>query len=62
MTEILEMGGYASFVWSSFAVTAVVMVWVAVSSWRTVGLNQKVLNDLEARLPRRRGRRTGSSE
>ncbi|HIF11288.1 MAG TPA: heme exporter protein CcmD [Sneathiellales bacterium] len=54
MTEFLHMGGYGTYVWSSFGVATIVLAWVAITSWRAVTANQKVLGDLEARHPRRR--------
>lgn len=56
MTEFLSMGGYAEFVWPAFGVAALVLTWLAVSSLRSVSLNQKILADLEARVPGRRPR------
>ncbi|MFK8053658.1 MAG: heme exporter protein CcmD [Woeseiaceae bacterium] len=38
MREFLAMGGYAAFVWPSFALTAIVMIanwWLAVRAERT---------------------------
>jgi heme exporter protein D len=57
MTEFLSMGGYGTYVWSAFGVTTFFMGWVAIASWRAVTANQKVLADLEARMPRRRQRK-----
>ena len=34
MQEFLDMGGYASFVWPSYGVTAVVMVGLLIASLR----------------------------
>lgn len=33
MSEFFAMGGYAEFVWPSFGITAVVMVWMIVAPW-----------------------------
>ncbi len=59
MTEFLSMGGYGNYVWSAFGVATVVLTWIAISSWRAVAVNQKVLSDLEARVPRRRRSTSG---
>ncbi|NQV21238.1 MAG: heme exporter protein CcmD [Rhodospirillales bacterium] len=56
MTEFLSMGGYAEFVWPAFGVAALVLTWLVISSLRSVSLNQKILADLEARVPGRRPR------
>ena len=32
LTEFLHMGGYAFYVWSSYAVVTVTMVWIVLSS------------------------------
>ncbi|MDH3475493.1 MAG: heme exporter protein CcmD [Rhodospirillales bacterium] len=50
------MGGYAAFIWPAFALTAVIMVGLAVSSLRELRAQQKTLRDLEAESPRRRRR------
>ena len=56
MTEFLHMGGYAGYIWPAYGVAALVLIWIAISSVRSLHLNQKILADLEARVPRRRGR------
>lgn len=34
MTEFFAMGGYAEYVWPSFVITAVVMLWAIIVPWR----------------------------
>jgi heme exporter protein D len=34
MSEFFEMGGYAVYVWPSFILTAVVLVWALIAPWR----------------------------
>lgn len=31
--QFLAMGGFADYVWSAYAVTSVVLIWMAGSSW-----------------------------
>ena len=54
MAEFFAMGGYAVFVWPSFAVAAVVMVGLLVTSMHTMRVNRAQLEALEANRPRRR--------
>ncbi len=45
----LDMGGYGAFVWSAFAVTALVMGWMLIATLRRLrGLERKLS---EAQLP-----------
>jgi heme exporter protein D len=48
MAKFLEMGGYAVYVWPSFAMAAVVMVGLLVTSLRTLRAREAVLKRLEA--------------
>ncbi len=34
MSDYFAMGGYAVYVWASYALTAVVLIGLGVSSWR----------------------------
>lgn len=34
MSEFLNMGGFAWFVWPCYGLTAVSMIWLIVDSWR----------------------------
>ena len=34
LTEFLAMGGYGLYVWTSFSVTALCMVWEVLALWR----------------------------
>ncbi|HVO13706.1 MAG TPA: heme exporter protein CcmD [Alphaproteobacteria bacterium] len=48
MSKFLEMGGYAVYVWPAFAVAAIVMVGLLVTSLRTLRAREAVLKRLEA--------------
>jgi|TARA_B100000315_G_scaffold177100_1_gene165648 heme exporter protein D len=56
MTEFLSMGGYAAYIWPAYGVAAIILIWIAVASRRSVAVNQKVLAELEPRVPRRADR------
>ena len=43
------MGGYASFVWPSFGVTALVMVGLLIASLRMLRANEATLEKLKSR-------------
>lgn len=54
LTSFLEMGGYARFVWPSFAVTLVVLAGLLIESVRALKVRQQRLAALQAALQRRR--------
>lgn len=51
-----SMGGYAGFVWSAYAVTAVVMAALALATWRGLKSRERELKTLQELSPGRRGR------
>ena len=52
MPEFLEMGKYAAFIWSSYAVTGLVLAGLIVASWRFMKGAERRLQALEgARRP-----------
>ncbi len=57
--SFLQMGGHGVFIWSAFALTAVIMAGLAVSTLRELRERQKTLRELEATTPRRRRRTAG---
>jgi heme exporter protein D len=60
--QFMAMGGYGTFVWSSYAVAVVVMVGLVLASRRSLRRQQRLLRQVEENLPQphRRHRRTGS--
>lgn len=46
MAQFLDMGGYAAFVWPSFAVTALVLVGLLVASVRSLRAREAALEAL----------------
>ena len=44
----LDMGGYGAFVWPAYAITALVMVALAISTLRRLARNRKRVDELEA--------------
>ena len=55
VSAFLDMGGYAAFVWPSFAITAVVLVAMLVVSLRGLRSNEAALAALQAERGARRG-------
>jgi heme exporter protein D len=53
LTDFLAMGGYAVFVWPAFALTAVVMIGLLVSTLRRLRANERLLAQMQAAAPRR---------
>ena len=45
--EVLAMGKYGAFVWSSFALTAVVLI---ICDWRARLWQRRVYRDIEVRI------------
>ena len=61
LASFLQMGGYAFYVWTSYAVTAAVLAGLLVATLRTLHANERTAAILERDLPRRRrGRADGS--
>ncbi len=55
MANYFDMGGYAGYVWPSYAVTAIVLVALFVATWRGLKNRERTLETLLAtRGPRRR--------
>ena len=50
----LAMGGYAAFIWPAYAVTAVVMGGLAITSWRALKARETELRLLQEIRPSRR--------
>ncbi len=55
VSAFLDMGGYAAFVWPSFAITAVVLVGLLVGSLRWLRSNEAALDALQAERDPERG-------
>lgn len=53
MNEYLAMGGHAAFIWPCYALTAVIMIALVVTSIRSMRQNEKLAEQL--RRPRNRG-------
>lgn len=61
MAEFLAMGGYALYVWSSFAVTLIVLGGLAVASRRDLAAKERELEALQAASPHRQRKRSAAS-
>ncbi len=61
LTSFLDMGGYARFVWPSFAVTLIVLGGLLIESVRTLKMRQRRLALLQAAAQRRRKERPGEA-
>lgn len=57
MANYFDMGGYAGYVWPSYAVAAVVMVALFVATWRGLKARERTLERLQAARGGRRRRR-----
>jgi len=57
LSEILDMGGYAVFVWPAYGIAAVIMIVLAVMSWRALVTERAILEKLEAEHGSRRNQR-----
>lgn len=54
--EFLAMGGYAEFVWPSYAIVALVMAGILYFTLRRLRARQRELRSLEGERPDRRAR------
>lgn len=59
MANYFDMGGYAGFVWPSYAVAAIVLVALFVTTWRSLKSRERTLEMLQAARGGRRRRRGG---
>ncbi len=50
MSDFLAMGGYATFVWWSYGLTAAVLIGLAVFALRRARARREELDQLQARL------------
>ena len=62
MVEFLNMGGYAGFIWPSWAITLVVLGMLLMQSLKSMRSNERLLADMEAQSPRRRSRAAKKEE
>jgi heme exporter protein D len=64
MTDYLNMGGYAAFIWPAYGAAALILIIFAVDSWRRVRQAEQALRRLEAEATRPAGsaRRTATPE
>lgn len=56
MSEFIQMGGYAGYVWSSYGLALAVMIALLVSSWISWRRNEATLKALQLVQARRRGK------
>lgn len=56
VTEFLQMGGYAAFVWPSLALTVAIMAGLLIATLRQLRQRQRRLAELEAAGAQRRRR------
>lgn len=62
MANYFDMGGYAGYVWPSYAVAAIVLVALFVVTWRGLKTRERTLEMLQAARGGRRRRREGAPE
>lgn len=61
MSEFFAMGGYAGFIWSSYAIVAIVLIGLLIISLRELRTRRAEVETLEAASPRRRQQTDTSS-
>ena len=54
--DFLAMGGYAVYVWPAYGVAAVVLIALAIMSWRKTKAHEAELRNLQEASPHRRRR------
>ncbi|MGF1640873.1 MAG: heme exporter protein CcmD [Rhodospirillales bacterium] len=58
LSTYLQMGGYAGFIWSAFAITLLVMAALLVASLRSLRARESALTALQGEAPRAGGTET----
>lgn len=61
MTAFFAMGGYAAFVWSAYAIAALLLFGLLIASWKGLRDAETTLKALESARPARRRARAKSS-
>ncbi len=61
MAEFFAMGGYALYVWPSYAVAGIVMIALLVATLRGLRRREALLRALEGGRPRRRAAARGDA-
>jgi len=51
MNTYFAMGGYGAFVWPAYALSALVMIGLAVTAWRNLRVRERDLAKLRDQLP-----------
>ena len=51
MNDYLEMGGYAAFVWPAYGLSALIMIGLVLTGWRTLRVRERTLAKLRDQLP-----------
>jgi heme exporter protein D len=62
ITDFLNMGGYAAFVWPALGLTAVILIAMAVTSTRQLRANEAALHTAEQAGGRRRRSRNEAGQ
>ncbi|MFV1851560.1 MAG: heme exporter protein CcmD [Thalassospira sp.] len=62
MSEFFSMGGYGSYIWSSYGITALAMIILLVATLRGLRSSRIERDQLEAVLQSRRPRRSKKTE
>ena len=62
MVEFFNMGGYAEFIWPSWAIALVVLGVLVKQSLKSMRSNERLLADMEVKSPRRRRRAAHKDE
>ncbi|KZB71082.1 MULTISPECIES: heme exporter protein CcmD [Thalassospira] len=61
MSEFFSMGGYGSYIWASYGLTALAMIALLISTLRGLRSSETERDQLETVLQSRRPRRTKKS-
>lgn len=51
MSDYWAMGGYAAFVWPAYGLSAIVMIGLAVTGWRSLRARERDLAKLRDQMP-----------
>jgi heme exporter protein D len=62
LVEFFNMGGYAGFIWPSWAIALGVLGVLVMQSLKSMRSNERLLADMEVKSPRRRRRAAHKDE
>ena len=51
MAAVIDMGGFGSYVWTSYGIAVICLGWLTYTSWQNEKIAAKLLADLQENQP-----------